>query len=158
MFLFCYCLVSQSYPTLCDPMDCSLPGFSVHGILQARILEWVASSFSRGIFLIQGSSLGLLYCRQILYCWATGKARFLFIPFVRLHPSFAHTQFILGPLWVGGSLDAICGLSEANLLTPIKALVIPAWSQICFTQPQSLHFIPVILVNILYTCSHVFFG
>ena len=40
--------VAQSCPTLCDPMDCSLPGSSVHGILQARILEWVAISFSRG--------------------------------------------------------------------------------------------------------------
>ena len=39
--------VAQSCPTLCDPMDCSLPGFSVHGIFQARILEWVAISFSR---------------------------------------------------------------------------------------------------------------
>ena len=39
--------VAQSCPTLCDPMDCSLPGFSVHGILQARTLEWVAISFSR---------------------------------------------------------------------------------------------------------------
>jgi len=36
----------QSCPTLCDPMDCSPPGFSVHGILQARTLEWVAISFS----------------------------------------------------------------------------------------------------------------
>ena len=35
----------QSCPTLCDPMDCSPPGFSVHGILQARTLEWVAISF-----------------------------------------------------------------------------------------------------------------
>ena len=40
--------VAQSCPTLCDPMDCSLPGSSVHGILQARILEWGAISFSRG--------------------------------------------------------------------------------------------------------------
>ena len=39
--------VAQSCPTLCDPMDCSLPGSSVRGILQARILEWVAISFSR---------------------------------------------------------------------------------------------------------------
>ena len=39
--------VAQSCPTLCDPMDCSLPGFSIHEILQARILEWVAISFSR---------------------------------------------------------------------------------------------------------------
>ena len=35
------CMHTQSCPTLCDPMHCSLPGFSVHGILQARILEWV---------------------------------------------------------------------------------------------------------------------
>ena len=42
--------VAQSYLTLCDPMDCSLPGSSVHGIFQARILEWVAISFSRGSF------------------------------------------------------------------------------------------------------------
>jgi len=40
--------VTQSCPTLCDPIDCSLPGSSVHGILQARILKWVAISFSRG--------------------------------------------------------------------------------------------------------------
>ena len=39
---------TQSYPTLWDPVDCSLPGSSVHGILQAEILEWVAMSFSRG--------------------------------------------------------------------------------------------------------------
>ena len=41
-------LVIQSCLTLCDPMDYSLPGSSVHGILQARILEWVAISFSKG--------------------------------------------------------------------------------------------------------------
>ena len=38
----------QSCPTLCDPMDCSPPGSSVHGTSQARILEWVVISFSRG--------------------------------------------------------------------------------------------------------------
>ena len=39
--------VAQSCPTLCDPMDCSLPGSSAHGIFQARVQEWVAISFSR---------------------------------------------------------------------------------------------------------------
>ena len=39
--------VAQSCPTLCNPMDCSPPGSSVHGIFQARILEWVTISFSR---------------------------------------------------------------------------------------------------------------
>ena len=43
-------LVAQSCLTLCDPMDCGPPGSSVHGIFQARILEWVAIPFSRGSF------------------------------------------------------------------------------------------------------------
>ena len=54
--------------TLFDPMDCSLSGSSVHGILQARILEWDAMPFSRRIFPTQRSNLGLLHCRWILYC------------------------------------------------------------------------------------------
>ena len=40
--------VAQSCPTLCNPLDCSLPGSSVQGIFQARALEWVVTSFSRG--------------------------------------------------------------------------------------------------------------
>ena len=44
----CVCSVAKSCPTLCDPMDCSPPGSSVHGIFQARILEWVAMPSSRG--------------------------------------------------------------------------------------------------------------
>ena len=59
-FLYIFCLyktfkvkegeseVVQSCPTLCDPVDCSLPGSSIHRILQARVLEWVTISFSRG--------------------------------------------------------------------------------------------------------------
>ena len=50
-FLVYACMYSkllQSRPSLCDPVDCSLPGSSVQGILQVRILEWVAMSFSRG--------------------------------------------------------------------------------------------------------------
>ena len=58
-------LVTQLYLTLCDPL--SLPGSSVHGILQARILEWVAVLFLQGIFPTQSLNLGLLHCRQILY-------------------------------------------------------------------------------------------
>ena len=46
---FC-CLVAKSCLTLCNPMDCDLPGSSVQGILRARIPEWVAISFSRGCF------------------------------------------------------------------------------------------------------------
>ena len=58
-------LVTQSCPTLCDPMDCSPPGSSVHGS-QARILEGVVIPFSRGSSRTHGSNLNLLHCRQIL--------------------------------------------------------------------------------------------
>ena len=52
-------LVAQSFPTLCDPMDCSpMPGSFVHGILQARTLEWVAISFSRGYSQPRGTEPG----------------------------------------------------------------------------------------------------
>ena len=44
------CSVAQSCPTLCDRMDCSRPGSSVHGILQARVLEWGAIASSRGSY------------------------------------------------------------------------------------------------------------
>ena len=64
---FCCCWVSKSCLTLCNPMNCSPPSSSVHGISQARILEWVAISVS--------SNLCLLYCRQILYHWATRKKK-----------------------------------------------------------------------------------
>ena len=55
------------YLTLCDPMGCSLPGSSVHGILQARILEWVAIS-SSGDLPNQGSNPHVSFCgRRVLY-------------------------------------------------------------------------------------------
>ena len=44
--------VAQSYPTLSDPVDCSLPGSSVHGIFQARVLEWGAIAFSKQQMLV----------------------------------------------------------------------------------------------------------
>ena len=58
------CMLSHGQ-LFCDPMDCSPPGSSVHGIFQARILEWVAITFSWGSS--QGSDPDLLHCRQSLY-------------------------------------------------------------------------------------------
>ena len=77
-------LVTQSCPTLCNPMDCSLPGSSVHGISQVRILEGVAIFFSRGssqardqtqISFIEGC---LLHSRCILY-WLSHQGSSLII-------------------------------------------------------------------------------
>ena len=69
----CCCSVSWSHWTLCDPMDCSSPGSSVHGISQARLLEWVVISFSmessqpRDQTYVSSTS-------SILYHWATREA------------------------------------------------------------------------------------
>ena len=93
--------VTQLYPTLCDPVDCSPPGSSIHGILQARILEWVAISFSKthglyiyspwnssgqntgagslallqGIFPIQRSNQIFCIAGRFFTSWATREAQ-----------------------------------------------------------------------------------
>ena len=74
--VYVQCSVAQSRLTLYNPMYCSLPDSSVHGIFLARILEWVSTSSSKGIFLTPGSNshlLHLLHCGWILYFWATRK-------------------------------------------------------------------------------------
>ena len=88
LFIFCMhmCLVAKSCPTLCNPMDFNPPGSSVHGIFQARILEWVVISSSR-----ESSQPGDQTCisctgRQILYHWAiTWKAPFTFLTIIWLN-------------------------------------------------------------------------
>ena len=69
------CLVTQSYPTHWDPMDCSPSGSFSMGSLPARILEWVAMPS----FPSQGSNPWLPHCRRILYVWATRKAQFILV-------------------------------------------------------------------------------
>ena len=78
----------QSCPTLCDHTDCSPPGSSVHGILQAIILEWVAIPFSRGSSQtwdgIRISCIG----RQVLYHWCLGSYSYMGL---NPHKSYALT-------------------------------------------------------------------
>ena len=66
------CLVTKSCLTLYEPIDCSLPGSSIHGIFQARILERVASSFFRGSSQLRDRTH--ISCRCILYHWTTWQA------------------------------------------------------------------------------------
>ena len=72
-FIFC----PQSCQTLCDPMDCSLPGSSLHGILQARVLEWVAISFSRGSSQPRDQTRVSLIPGRCFNLWATREAHIL---------------------------------------------------------------------------------
>ena len=86
VFLVCVCVCvcvyahDQSSPTLCNPMDCSLPGFFILGTVQARILEWVAISSSRGsswhyflshcfIALYRLSSQAVIYFHPFIHLW-----------------------------------------------------------------------------------------
>ena len=66
--------VTQSCPTLCDPMDCSLPGSSVCGILPARILEWVAMPFSRESFHPRDWTQVSCIAGRFFTIWATREA------------------------------------------------------------------------------------
>ena len=68
--------VAQSCPTLCNPMGCNIPGSSVHGILQARILEWVAISFSRGSSRPRDRTQVSCIIGRCFTIWATGKPHF----------------------------------------------------------------------------------
>ena len=63
----CRRLVAQLYPILCDPMDCSLPGSSVHGKSPGKNAGVSCHFLLQGVFLPQGLNLGLLHCRQILH-------------------------------------------------------------------------------------------
>ena len=66
------CVLSRVW--FCDPMDLSPPGSSFCGISQARILEWVASSLSRGFSWFRDQTQVSCIGRRVLYCWATGEA------------------------------------------------------------------------------------
>ena len=74
MFYCYYCLVTKLCPTLFDPMDRSPQGSSVHGISQARILEWVVISFPSGSSLPKDQTHISCFGRWVLYHWATMDA------------------------------------------------------------------------------------
>ena len=80
-------------------MDCSLPGSSVHGILQARILEWVAIPFSKGSSQPRDGTCISCIGRQVLYHWATGETQVIFfssVQFSSVAQSCLTLIFLLG--------------------------------------------------------------
>ena len=83
----------QSCPTLCDPMDCSLPGFSIHGILQARTLEWVAISFSNA-------------CKWKVKVKSLGRVRLLATPWTAAHQAPPSMGFSRQKYWSGVPLPS----------------------------------------------------
>ena len=98
----CYCIVVKLCPILCDPMGCSPSGSSVHGISQARILEWVAMPSSRRSSWPRDRTHVSCTGRWVLYHWATWNLARFVCPFLLghlLHSSVGPTcQVLSGPL------------------------------------------------------------
>ena len=88
------CLVAKLCLTLCNPMECSQPGSSVHGILQARILEWVAILFSRGSSWPRDQSRVSCIAGEFFTLWATSET----LKSKRKCSSLSHVQ-LFATLW-----------------------------------------------------------
>ena len=94
----------QSCPTLCDPMDCSPPGSSVHGILQARMLEWVVMSFSRGFSWPRAQTH--ISCVSSIIIFTTSTTR--------KAPSLWYPPHLKVKLWVAQSCLTLCNPMDCS--------------------------------------------
>ena len=115
--------VAQSCPTLCNPKD-----YTIHGILWARTLEWVAFPLSRGSFQHQGLNPGLPHCGRILYQLSHQGSPFMF-----LHYSTEH--LILGD---SISLNLVFLKYKLGILKSLSLLVYWVECQVTSVMPHSL--------------------
>ena len=88
--------VAQPCLTLCDPMDCSLPGSSVHGIFQARVLEWTAISFSREPSQPRDRTWVSCVVDRRFTIWATREAQYKISNSTRQHHLYNTCEYPLG--------------------------------------------------------------
>jgi len=96
--IFCLCLVAQSCLTFCDPFDCSPPGSSVHEILQARILEWVAMSSSRGSSQPRDQTQVSHIAGRFFTIWATREAQIFCLAIYKLNLNLSWINMSHDPL------------------------------------------------------------
>ena len=115
-------LVAQSCPTLCDRTDCSPPGPSVHGILQARILEWIAIPFSRGSSWPRDWTRVPCIASRFFIFWVTGKIWIM----DAVDPVDPWSRSSLDP-WTGSHWSGQPIPSPADLPDPGIELESPAW-------------------------------
>ena len=133
--------VPQSCLTLCDPMDCSPPGSSVHGILQARILEWVAISFSRGSSQARDRTQVSRIAGRRFNLWATREAQKkvkvkslsrvqLFVtPWIAAHQAPLSMGFSMQEYWSGLPFPSPGDLPDPGIKPRSRALQPDAGSQ-----------------------------
>ena len=112
--------VSHSVVSLCDPMDCSLPGCSAYGILQARILEWVAIPSSRGSSWPRDQTQVFYIAGRLFTVWATREALTL-----RTNSYFQRefdSSFLFSSLFCAAFLFSLKKKKKALILIPVKDL------------------------------------
>ena len=120
---WCVCEVAQSCPTLCDPVDYSPPDSSVHGILQARILEWVAISFSRGSSQPRDRTWVSCIAGRRFILWATREACRCLLSYWGSSPFLVYWDFkIMDGCWILSNTFSVsivlsCNFNLFNLLT-----------------------------------------
>ena len=107
--------VAQSCPTLCDPMDCSLPGSSVHGIFQAIVLEWIAISFSKGSSQPRDRTRVSHIVERRFTIWATREVDNVICGWVHLH----------GSIWIKWSSLLFVAAAAAKSLQSCPTLCDP---------------------------------
>ena len=126
--------VAQSCPTLCNPMDCGLPGSSVHGILQARILEWVAIPFSKGSSWPRDWTQVSHIAGRFFTIWATTEAQ-IYLLLLLLLSRFSRVQLCATP-------STVAHQAPPSLLVACKILLHllrTVWQFL--TKPNSLNYI-----------------
>ena len=131
---------AQSCPTLCDPMDHSIPCSSVHGILQARILEWVAISFSRKSYPYRDWTPISCISRQVLYHWATREAHKKIIS--------AYKFIIIIIIFTENSL---------GLLSNVEKVILIFYQYNLLDWPFELNIIKQFVINVLFLVVHMNF-
>ena len=128
-------LVAQFCLTLCDPMDCSPPGSSLHGILQARILEWVAISFSRGSSQPRDWTCVSCIAGRFFTIWVTGET---LIHNMKLHIKYNLMHYLCMKVKVAQSHPTLRDPTDCTVHGILQARILE-WVAFTFrgsTQPR----------------------
>ena len=123
-------LVIQSCLTLCDHMDCSLTGSSVHGTLQARILEWVATPFTRGSSWPRDQTRVFCIADRFFTNWVTKEAPTLLVP-KTVGKLFTRKGFISTLLELPGYLSFSGNLKSIKVFPRIFTAGMLLWLSVC---------------------------
>ena len=105
--------VAQSCPTLCDPMDCTLPGSSIHGIFQARILEWIAISFPRRSSQPRGWTQASCIVGRYFTVWGTREV--FLVNKAEVNVFLKLSCFFYDPVDVGNLISDSSAFSKSSL-------------------------------------------